>query len=229
MAETGRTRAPGAGSGQLRRTLVVSVALAWCLMLEAVLLGAGPGQVWAAGAHSSHTSRIPLPATGTSTSTPTNTPTATPTTAATNTPTTAPTKTSAPTATAAPTAAPTSGGSSNGGGVGPQPTRQSLAQPTIGTSQSGPAGSFTPSDLTSPWLLVFSTLGCVLGLLALGTVLVTWYLLASDGWGPVIKAVLLGNRKGRRRFGMRESGPARGARRPEPMPVAAPRSRGAWR
>jgi hypothetical protein len=113
--------------------------------------------------------------------------------------------------------------------VGPQPTRQNLAQPTIGASQNGPTTGFSPSNLTSPWMLVFSALGCVLGIIALGTLLVTWYLLVSGGWGPLLKAVLLGNRKGKRNFARRKSGPARGVRQPERMPASAMRARGGWR
>ena len=94
-----------------------------------------------------------------------------------------------------------------------------------------PGGSFTPSDLTSPWMLVVSVLGCIFGLIGLGTVLVTWYLLVSDGWGPLVKAVLLGNRKGKRRFKHKEPGHSAGARQPASasMPASAMRQRESWR
>lgn len=236
---TGGARAQGAGRERVRRGLVAVAAVAWCLLLTGVLLGIQPepargaGMVvgWAGQAQAQGTAAAPLAATTTVVVTPTP---PTPTKVASPTATATAAATEAPTATAQPTVAqPTTdtSGSSNGAGgaVGPQPTRQNLAQPTIGATQGGATGSFSPSDLTSPWLLVFSTLGCVLGLAGLGTALVTWYLLVSEGWGPLLKAVLLGNRKGTRTFSRRPPGPAQGARQPARMPAAAARPRSNWR
>ena len=223
---TGRMSARRAGSRQVRRRLIAGLALLWCLALVG-LLRAGPiGPAWAAGAAWGQSGRAAIPS-----GSPTATPTATPSTPAPSPTTAQPTATSAPTS--APTAAPqptaTQPAVSGAGGAAPQPTRQNLAQPTIGASQQGPVGSYTPSNLASPWLLVLSALGCVFGLLGLGTLMVTWYLLASDGWTPVVKAVLLGNRKGKRRFPQRSSGPSGRARRPVAAPISAQRARGGWR
>ncbi len=49
-------------------------------------------------------------------------------------------------------------------------------------------------------LLLSTVLGCVLGVVGLIALAFTGLTLSSDGWGPLIKAVLLGNRRGRRRF-----------------------------
>jgi hypothetical protein len=89
-----------------------------------------------------------------------------------------------------------------------------FSQPTLGaTSGSGPAG-VSPDNLASYGLVVFTTLGCILGVVGLIAVAFTGLTLSSDGWGPLIKAVLLGNRRGKRRFDSRpprDSRPSRQA------------------
>jgi hypothetical protein len=238
----GSARARGAGWDYGRRALVAGLALVWCVVLAAVLVSLPPDRARAAGESSSQAglthdgsavqrfaggdpSATATAAAATQTAAAT-TPTATATQAA-------PTATiSPPTPTSVPAVATSnssgSGAGNSGGAAGPQPTVQNLAAPTIGADQGGPTASFSPSNLSSPWMLVFSTLGCVLGVIALGTLLVTWYLLVSDGWGPLVKAVLLGNRKGKRHFTRRKAGATRGTREPERAPVPAMRQRGGW-
>jgi hypothetical protein len=181
------------------------------------------------------------PPTNTPASAPTNTPTgsaATPTATAAASPTgttTASTTATAGTSTATATAtAPVTsggggnngGGSSDGGGVpGPQPTRVILSQPTIGVSASGGVADFSPSGMNSYVLLMLTTLGCVFGIGGLIAAVVTWYMLVNQGWGPMIKAVLLGNRRGQRRF----AGASGNAYAERSAPVPAYRDRGGWR
>ncbi|HEX9058409.1 MAG TPA: hypothetical protein VF818_12850 [Ktedonobacterales bacterium] len=181
-------------------------------------------------------SATPIP-TAAATNTPTGT-TAAPTATATTSPvgtTTVTTTATAGTATATATAtAPVTsggggnngGGGSDGGGVpGPQPTRVILSQPTIGVSASGGVADFSPSGMNSYVLLMLSTLGCVFGIGGLIAAVVTWYMLVNQGWGPMIKAVLLGNRRGQRRF----AGASGNAYAERSAPVPAYRDRGGWR
>jgi hypothetical protein len=235
----------------LRRPLMVALTLGWLALALGVVLGAdqtlaapaGPGGI-AVG----HTPLLPAPSgpplstntpTSTATSTSSPTPTATPATSPTATPTRGPTATP----TVAPTDTPVpsngngggggggggSGGSGGGGSGGTQPTRVVLSQPTIGAGGAGGIGDFSPADMSSNGLFIFSTLGCVVGILGLIAAAITWVLLVSEGWGPLLKAVLLGNRKGRRRFRRREQTDSE--RRPvdERYPAPAARGRSGWR
>ena len=98
----------------------------------------------------------------------------------------------------------------------------------FGATQVVPWSGFSPSDLDSNGLTIFATLGCILGLIGLLALTIAWITLMSDGWGPMLKAVLLGNRRGKRRFNRQArakgaSGPKRGGSRS----VANPR--GGWR
>jgi hypothetical protein len=100
-----------------------------------------------------------------------------------------------------------------------QPTRAVFSQPTLGTTSGSGPSSFSPENVASYGLVIFTSLGCVLGVIGLSTLAFAGFTLSSDGWGPVIKAVLLGNRRGRRRFDRRPSGARPGVR------ASAPRSR----
>jgi hypothetical protein len=169
--------APAARSAARRRMLragLVALAAGWLFLALALTAGAGLALAQPFAPH-------PLiPATTTNTPTATDTPAATATTPATDTPVPA---TPAPTDTS-----------------GPQPTRAVFSEPTLGaTSGSGPAG-FSPGNLASYGLVIFTVLGCVLGVVGLIALAFTGLTLNSDGWGPLIKAVLLGNRRGKRRF-----------------------------
>ena len=152
----------------------------------------------------------PTPASAaTPTNTPTNTPTPAPTALATDTPSSSATNTPPPGATA--TQRPSSGGNNggsnggnnggNGGGVGPQPTRVNLSQPTVGSSDSGAGiADFSPSKLASNGLFFLTTLGCVFGIAGIAALAIGGVSLVSDGWGPLLVVLLLGNRRGRRQF-----------------------------
>lgn len=88
---------------------------------------------------------------------------------------------------------------------------------------------FSPADMSSNGLFVFTTLGCVMGLLGLLAVLVTWVTLVSDGWGPVLKALILGNRRGKRRFGRGSRAGRDDDRMGWSEPGPATRGGGGWR
>ena len=198
--------APVARSAARRRLLragLVALAAGWLFLVLALTAGAGRAQAqpFVLGNLS-----IPVSTTGTPiptgpAATPTNTPalaTATPTTQATATPVPA-----APTPTDTPAA---------------QPTRAVFSEPTLGTtSGSGPAG-FSPENLASYGLVISTVLGCVLGVIGLIALAFTGLTLSSDGWGPLIKAVLLGNRRGRRRFNSRPRNTRPGRQAPSMHP-----------
>lgn len=119
---------------------------------------------------------------------------------------------------------------SDNGSVGPQPTKVVFTQPTVGASDGGSGlAGFSSSDLGSNGLFIFTALGCVMGLLGLVAVLVTWTMLASDGWGPVVKVLLLGNRHGTRRVGPALPAARGGERAGKNAPAAMTRGRGGWR
>ncbi len=177
---------PVARSAARRRMLRVGlIALAAGWLFLALALTISPGHVLARPLVPGN---LPLPAA------PTNTPMGSPTATnppATATPTTQATDTPVP-ATPTPTDTPAA-----------QPTRAVFSEPTLGTtSGSGPAG-FSPENLASYGLVISTVLGCVLGVVGLIALAFTGLTLSSDGWGPLIKAVLLGNRRGRRRFDRR--------------------------
>jgi hypothetical protein len=132
-----------------------------------------------------------------------------------------PANTPAATATTAPTSTPVPIPQAPSGPVGPEPTRVSLGVPAVATAANGPTTGFAPAGLTSNGLLIATTLGCIVGILGLMAVLVTWFVLSSNGWGPLLKSVLLGNRKGRRRFHRLGE--------PEPRMPSSHGSRGDWR
>ena len=189
------------------RVLLVAIALVWAVLLFALLPGAPPTAVRAGALLQPSPTDTP---TDIPTDTPTDTPTITPTAPPASTATSVP-----PTATTAPLA-PT-----------PVTTRIDLSQPTLGTSTGDTASTFTPSNLASSGLAIFTTLGCIVGLIGLLAVAIAWITLVSDGWGPMLKAVVRGNRRGRLRF-PRKGASGRDATRERP-PSSAPRSRGGWR
>jgi hypothetical protein len=203
-----RLRAIGellAGPAVRGRALSIVAALAWCLLAAYLAVG-NPGAP-RASAHQAVAAASPT-STATPTATDTPTSTATPTTAATATGSPqatatkgATTPTAAATATTASSGANDNGNSNGGGPVGPQPTRVNLGQPAVGSSDSGGGISgFSPTQLTSNGLIIFTTLGCLLGVGGIAALAIGGISLVSDGWGPLLVVLLLGNRRGRRRF-----------------------------
>jgi hypothetical protein len=191
-----------ASSAARGRALGIVTALLWCFA-AALLLPQVP-------VRSANAVAAPLadPAVGTPTAS------GVPTSAATATSVTSPSPSGSPEATATrgartPTLAPTattdnSGGDNGGGPIGPQPTRVNLGQPGVGSSDSGGGiSSFSPAQLTSNGLVIFTTLGCLLGVGGIAALAIGSISLVSDGWGPLLVALVLGNRRGRRHFARR--------------------------
>jgi hypothetical protein len=82
-----------------------------------------------------------------------------------------------------------------------------LGQPGVGSSDSGGGiASFSPTQLTSSGLVIFTTLGCLLGVGGLAALAIGGISLVSDGWGPLLVVLLLGNRRGKRRFARKPNG-----------------------
>ncbi|HEY7834778.1 MAG TPA: hypothetical protein VIG30_14490 [Ktedonobacterales bacterium] len=93
------------------------------------------------------------------------------------------------------------------------------ARPALGAASEGQAATSALGDLTSNGLLIFTTIGCIFGVIGLLAVIVASVTLVSDGWGPMLKAMIRGNRRGRLRFKRRggaASGDARRAPRSDP-------------
>ena len=111
-----------------------------------------------------------------------------------------------PTATATATPAGTGGGGGGDGGgggggfqgSGPQPTRVVLAQPTAGASGDAGLQGLSPAAFGSNGLLVATTLSCVIGILGLVIAFIALSVLLRNGYGPFLRALLLGKRAGRR-------------------------------
>jgi hypothetical protein len=190
------------------RALGIVAALLWCFAAALLLPPMPMGSVRAA---------VPLPGINAPTSPPgSSVPTATTNPAGTPTGVTSPSPSGSPEATAtkgaltptvAATATTDNGGGDNGGGpIGPQPTRVNLGQPGVGNSDNGGGiSSFSPAQLTSNGLIIFTTLGCLLGVGGIAALAIGGISLVSDGWGPLLVALLLGNRRGRRQFARKAS------------------------
>jgi hypothetical protein len=112
------------------------------------------------------------------------------------------------------------------------PTVGATAQPTADTASTS-AGP-TPITLTSNGLAIFTSLGCLLGVIGLLALVIAWITLVSDGWGPMLKALIVGNRRGRLRFARRPTNsrarltgpPGRATPAPpEPLPRHAARAK----
>lgn len=205
MAASGGPVRRGAIGGRARQLVVLVIALGWFML--ALALTPGSASALARGMATTTLAQHLAQPTPCSTDTPTPIllPTPCPTTPPATPPTATATSAPAATATPKPTATTAAPPPQNGGGPppstgGPQPTRVILSQPTLGDSAQGGVSEFSPANLTSNGIFIFSTLGCVLGVLGLIGLVIAWITLVSDGWGPLLKALLLGNRRGKRRF-----------------------------
>jgi hypothetical protein len=113
----------------------------------------------------------------------------------------------------------------------PTPTVGPLASVTpVQQVPSAPTAAATGSDAGvtpvahSSVLVIFTTAGCIVGVLGLLAVVVAWIALVSDGWGPLLTVLVLGNRRGKRRFRRRERQRSRVAPRAERPEYAGARS-----
>jgi hypothetical protein len=132
-----------------------------------------------------------------------------------NTPTEVPTSTATVPAAATPTAvvggtdtpvvantpADSGGGAADPGPTGPQATKVVLSQPTVSNGSGGPLGGLSPSNFGTNGLLVATTLGCVVALLGIAIGGIALYVLVQGGYGPFLRALAQGNRRGKDRTG----------------------------
>lgn len=191
MPATKRRRAGARG-----RLLALALATFW-LMLLAVL-----------GAHS--VSANPLQqaiaadtTTPTNTDTPTNPPTATntphtrpntPTPTDSTTPTVGGTATTEPTATTAPSGGGGGGNVNDPGSGSSQSTKVVLAQPTYGGGSDSSGAGFSVAAVGSNGLLFASVISCIVGILGIVVAVIAIQILRRDGYGPFLRALLLGKR-----------------------------------
>lgn len=112
------------------------------------------------------------------------------------------TTTAGPTATttAAATATQASGGGNDGGGgyqgSGPQPTRVVVVLPTVGAGSGSGIGGLSPAAFGSNGLLVATTLSCVIAILGIVIAVIALNVLIRTGYGPFLRALVLGKRAG---------------------------------
>jgi hypothetical protein len=72
-----------------------------------------------------------------------------------------------------------------------------LAQPTVGSGGDSPLASLSPAALNSNGLLIATSLSCVVAVLGLIVAVVAIYVLVNGGYGPFLRALVLGKRAGR--------------------------------
>lgn len=172
------------------RPALLLVAGVWLALALAVLLGARSSNAAA------HAQNLPLstPKTTQPTATPIITVTIGITPLATDTPTVSGTATATTTAAATDTATATdttggATGGDQGGASGPQPTKVSFAQPTIGAGGGGgPAGS--SGGITSSGLLISMLLSCGVTIMGIIIAAIALTKLVRGGYGPFLKAML---------------------------------------
>jgi hypothetical protein len=196
--------------GWRAQSLVLLVAGLWLLILFTCISNPWPISAASAQARSllalpvSTTALPTVPIPPTTAASPTATPTGTGGGKPTATVPAGPTATGA--ATVTPTAAPGGGGGGDGGGggggggyqgSGPQPTRVVLAQPTAGAGGGGGIAGLSPAAFGSNGLLVATTLSCVIAILGIVIAVIALNVLIRTGYGPFLRALVLGKRAGR--------------------------------
>ena len=170
------------------RPLLLLVAGVWLALALAALLTLRPGVV----AHAQSPSGSPtipgcIPS-ATCTPTPTDPATPTKTPNATDTPTGSGTATTTASATVAATATDT-GGNQGGSASGPQPTKVSFAQPTIGAGGGGGAVG-SSGGITSSGLVISMLLSCGVTIMGIIIAAIALTKLVRGGYGPFLKALL---------------------------------------
>jgi hypothetical protein len=81
--------------------------------------------------------------------------------------------------------------------TGPQPTKVVFAQPTVGAGANGVGGVLDPAAFGSNGLLLAASMSCVVAILGLIIAVVALYVLLHGGYGPFLRALLLGKRAGK--------------------------------
>jgi len=184
---------------RIQRAVVMLIAAGWLL---ALVIAAGGSVVSAAGS-----SALVLPATTPPTTGATATPTATATDTATATATATASASASATATTEASATATSPAAATdtpppdqgifNPNTGPQPTKVVFAQPTVGAGASGAGGVLDPAAFGSNGLLLAASMSCVVAILGLVIAVVALYVLLHGGYGPFLRALLLGKRAGK--------------------------------
>lgn len=175
------------------RPALLLVAGVWLALALAVVFSAHSSNAAAHAQTPSAPRTIPTCiSTVTCTPTPTDTATPTKTPKATDTPSGTATATTTAAATDTATATDTTGGATGGdqgGASGPQPTKVSFAQPTIGAGGGGgPAGS--SGGITSSGLLISMLLSCGVTIMGIIIAAIALTKLVRGGYGPFLKAML---------------------------------------
>jgi hypothetical protein len=114
------------------------------------------------------------------------------------------TKTPAVTRTASPTRAPTQSNFT----PGPQPTRVTFSQPTVGASARFDSPGITGAPDGPNGLVIATITSCITALLALITTAIAFSVLRRGGYAPFLRTLLLGARAGKR--GQTRAGGSRG-------------------
>ena len=71
------------------------------------------------------------------------------------------------------------------------------AQPTVGAGANGVGGVLDPAAFGSNGLLLAASMSCVVAILGLIIAVVALYVLLHGGYGPFLRALLLGKRAGK--------------------------------
>jgi hypothetical protein len=186
----GQRRPGNEQRARVQRAVVLLIAAGWLL---ALVMAAGGSSVFAAGSDP----LIQLASAPTST-VPTGPPSPSVTISATASATaTAKPKPSATATTPAATATtPPDQGIFNPN-TGPQPTKVVFAQPTVGAGADGAGGVLDPAAFGSNGLLLAASMSCVVAILGLIIAVVALYVLLHGGYGPFLRALVLGKRAGK--------------------------------
>jgi hypothetical protein len=177
---------------RIQRAVVLLIATCWLL---ALVIAAGGSVVSAAGSNP----LIPLPSNTppVATDTPTATATGSATASASATATTKPKPSATATSPAAATDTPPPDQGIFNPNTGPQPTKVVFAQPTVGAGADGAGGVLDPAAFGSNGLLLAASMSCVVAILGLVIAVVALYVLLHGGYGPFLRALLLGKRAGK--------------------------------
>jgi hypothetical protein len=182
---------------RIQRAVVLLIATSWLL---ALVIAAGGSSVFAAGSNPlilAAPSGIPTIVTGSPSASATDTATATASASASATATTKPKPSATATSPAAATDTPPPDQGIFNPNTGPQPTKVVFAQPTVGAGASGVGGVLDPAAFGSNGLLLAASLSCMVGILGLVIAVVALYTLLHGGYGPFLRALLLGKRAGK--------------------------------
>lgn len=184
---------------RIQRAVVLLIATSWLL---ALMIAAGGSSAFAAGS-----SALILPVGAAPITDPTGSPsasatdsataTATASASASATATTEPTPSATATSPAAATDTPPPDQGIFNPNTGPQPTKVVFAQPTVGAGADGAGGVLDPAAFGSNGLLLAASLSCVVAILGLVIAVVALYVLLHGGYGPFLRALLLGKRAGK--------------------------------